>query len=152
MSGTPDEAAPAPALAGTVLGFDFGTRRLGVALGNTITCTAQALATVHGEAKAARFVAIAGLIEQWAPVALVVGRPVHADGTPHETTRLAQRFAQQLRTRFGLPVAEVDERYTTQIADTMQRDLRRNRASDPGRDALAAQVILQAWLDARTRP
>ena len=132
MSGTPDGNDFPPALAGIVLGFDFGTRKLGVALGNTITGTAQALATVHEEANAPRFAAIARLIEQWAPVALVVGLPVHADGTPHDTTRLAQRFARALRTRFALPVAEVDERYTTQIADTMQRDLRRSRPLPPG--------------------
>ena len=152
MSGTPDANDPSPALAGTVLGFDFGTRKVGVALGNTVTGTAQALVTLHEEAKAARFEVIARLIAEWAPVALVVGRPVHADGTAHETTRLAERFARALRGRFALPVAEVDERYTTQVADAMQRDLTRRRSSDPGRDALAAQLILQSWLDARPRP
>jgi putative Holliday junction resolvase len=152
MSGTPDAHDLSPALAGTVLGFDFGTRKLGVALGNTVTGSARPLVTVREEAKAARFAAIERLIAEWGPVALVVGRPVHADGTAHETTRLAERFARALRTRFALPVAEVDERYTTQIADTMQRDHAARGASAPDRDALAAQIILQAWLDARSRP
>ncbi len=151
MSGTPDPTDFPPAAAGTVLGLDFGTRKIGVALGNTITGTAEALVTLHEEAKAARMAAIAALVEAWQPIAIVVGRPVHADGTPHETTRLAERFARQLRARFEVPVAEVDERYTTQVAETMHRNLRRSRACDPGRDALAAQVILQAWLDARPR-
>lgn len=149
MSGTPERVDLAPGLSGTVLGFDFGSRKVGVALGNTITGTARALATVREDGTDARFGAIERLIRQWEPVALVVGRPVHADGMAHETTRLAQRFAQQLRGRFRLPVAEVDERYTTQAADVMQRELHRSRSRDPGRDALAAQVILQSWLDTR---
>jgi putative Holliday junction resolvase len=146
MSGTP-EARPNLNAPGTVLGFDFGTRKVGVALGNTLTGQARALVTLHEEAKAARFAAIAALIAEWGPSHLVVGRPLHADGTPHATTALAEKFARELERRFGLPVAQVDERYTTQLADAARRSAGGKRAQDPGRDAMAAQLILQAWLD-----
>ena len=149
MSGThesgTERASPAPV--GTVLGFDFGTRKIGVALGNTITGTARALTTLRPASNAARDAAIGALIVEWAPVSLVVGRPVHADGREHDVTALADKFAAQLGRRFGLPVARVDERYTSQLAATAQRDGPHVR--DAGRDATAAAIILQAWLDER---
>lgn len=147
MSGTP-EARPLPNAPGTVLGFDFGTRKIGVAVGNTLTGSARALVTVHEEANVARFAAIAKLVQEWDPVQLVVGRPVHADGSAHEMTARADKFARELGRRFGLPVAHVDERYTTQLADVSRRDAPRKPGRDPGRDAVAAELILQAWLEA----
>lgn len=149
MSGThePGTDAASPAPAGTVLGFDFGTRKIGVALGNTITGTARALTTLRPLSNAARDAAIGALIVEWAPVSLVVGRPVHADGRAHAMTALADKFAAHLGRRFGLPVARVDERYTTEIAAIEQEHDREARAA--GRDAGAAAIILQTWLDAR---
>jgi putative Holliday junction resolvase len=94
------------------LAFDFGTRRVGVATGNSLMRQASALRTVAAEGEA-RFAAIEKLIAEWQPAALVVGVPYHPDGAPHDNTRRAQRFARQLQGRFKLPVHEVDERYTT---------------------------------------
>jgi len=118
------------------LSFDFGTRRVGVASGNTLLDRARPLQTVAAEGDA-RFVAIARLIDEWRPDALVVGVPFHPDGAPHENTQRARRFARQLQGRFRLPVHEVDERYTTTEALTAD-------ATDP--DAAAAALILEQYL------
>jgi len=112
------------------LAFDFGIRRVGVASGNTLLGTATPLKTLSSEGDA-RFEAIAALIAEWQPQALVVGVPFHPDGAPHDNTRRAQRFARQLQGRFGLPVHEVDERYTTTDA-----------LADGARDADAAAAVL----------
>jgi putative Holliday junction resolvase len=120
------------------LAFDFGTRRTGVASGNTLLGRAQPLRTIAGEGDA-RFAAIGALLRQWRPDALVVGVPLHPDGAPHEQTRRARRFANQLRGRFGLPVHEVDERYTTTEALA---------AGAPDADAAAAALILEQHLRA----
>ena len=97
----------------TILAFDYGARRIGVAVGNTITRTARPLRTVSEPVVARRFGRIGELLTEWHPDALVVGRPVHPDGTPHEVTVAAERFARQLSGRFGLPVELVDERFST---------------------------------------
>jgi putative holliday junction resolvase len=118
------------------LAFDFGTRRVGVATGNSLTRTATPLTTVAVEGEA-RLAAIAALIAEWQPAALVVGVPFHPDGAPHENTERARRFGRQLNARFGLPVHEVDERYTTTAAKAGgARDL----------DAAAAALILEQFL------
>jgi putative Holliday junction resolvase len=132
----------------TVLGFDFGTRRIGVAIGNTLVRVAHPLTTIAAEANAARFAAIAGLIDEWQPGLLVVGRPVHADGTEHRMTARADRFARQLRGRFGMGVALVDERYTSQAAESALAAAGAGaHARKASRDRVAAQLILQSWLD-----
>jgi len=132
----------------TVLAFDFGTRKIGVAVGNTLVRIAHPLTTIRGETRAPRFAAIESLIAEWQPQALVVGRPVHADGSPHEVTALADRFARSLEGRFGLPVMRVDERYTTKAADANLRAAgARGATRAEHRDAVAAQLILQSWLD-----
>ncbi|SHL93240.1 Holliday junction resolvase RuvX [Rhizobacter sp. OV335] len=120
------------------LAFDFGTLRVGVASGNTVTRTATPLRTVAAVGDA-RFAALGKLIAEWQPHALVVGVPVHPDGAPHENTVRAQRFARQLHGRFRLPVHEVDERYTTTEAHAMG-------ASDV--DAASAAIILEQYLRA----
>jgi putative Holliday junction resolvase len=134
----------------TVLAFDFGTQRIGVAVGNTLTCQAQPLATINDERADERFAAIGALVKEWQPATLVVGLPTHADGTEHEMTRRAQRFARQLEGRFRLPVAMVDERWTTEAAqsalDAAGSTGRKGRAA---RDQVAAQIILQSWFDDR---
>jgi putative Holliday junction resolvase len=140
----------------TVLAFDFGTRRIGVAVGNTLTRTAHPLTTIEGERNDERFAAIAALVAEWQPGTLVVGLPTHADGSVHEMTLRAQRFARQLDGRFGLPVAMVDERWTTEAAQSAQETAcgsgntgRRGRAM---RDQVAAQLILQSWFDEPDNP
>jgi len=118
------------------LAFDFGTRRVGVASGNTLTRGATPLRTIAAEGEQ-RFRAIAALITEWQPHALVVGVPFHPDGAPHDNTERARRFARQLHGRFKLPVHEVDERYsTTEAASDGARDL----------DAASAAIILNQFL------
>jgi len=136
----------------TVLAFDFGTRKIGVAIGNAVTRVARPLTTISGEANAARLDAIAALIAEWQPDLLVVGRPLHADGSEHEMTARAERFARQLSGRFGLQVTCVDERYTTLAADAelAAAGVRGGRRKVV-RDAVAAQLILQSWFDETER-
>ena len=136
----------------TILAFDFGTRRIGVAVGNALTRVAHPLTTIDGELSAARFKAIASLIDEWRPDLLVVGRPLHADGSEHEMTARAERFARQLAGRFGLDVTRVDERFTTLAADAELAGASvRGRRRRAARDAVAAQLILQSWFD-ETKP
>jgi len=119
----------------TLLGFDFGTKRIGVASGNRLLGSATALKTIAVQGDA-RFVAIGKLIQEWQPDALVVGVPRHPDGQPHEMTQRALRFAGQLRGRYHLPVMEVDERYTSAEAQAQgARDL----------DAASAALILEQY-------
>jgi putative Holliday junction resolvase len=122
------------------LAFDFGTRRVGVAVGNSMLKQAQPLATVSALGDA-RFDAIRRLVDEWRPDALVVGVPTHPDGAAHDNTRRAKAFARQLHGRFRLPVHEVDERYTT--VEAMSLD-----ASDV--DAAAAALILEQYLRTRS--
>ena len=137
MSGSLDVSAIAHR---SFLAFDFGTRRVGVATGNTLTRSAQPLRTI-ADSGPARFDAIGRLIAEWQPAALVVGVPFHPDGAPHDNTERARRFARQLHGRFRLPVHEVDERYTTTEAQALE-------AGDV--DAVSAAIILEQFL--RTLP
>lgn len=126
----------------TCLAFDFGTRRVGVAVGNTVLRLAQPLPSIAVQGDA-RFAAIGRLIAEWRPDRLVVGVPFHPDGAPHENTLRARRFARQLHGRYGLPVDEVDERYTTTQALSLgARDA----------DAGAACLILEQYFRERTMP
>lgn len=118
------------------LAFDFGLKRVGVASGNNLTRTATALRTLADAGNTARFDAIGMLIREWQPAALVVGVPRHPDGAAHDNTLRAQRFARQLHGRFGLPVHEVDERYTSTEALA---------AGAADVDAAAAALILEQF-------
>jgi putative Holliday junction resolvase len=127
-------AAAGPAR--TYLAFDYGTRRVGVAVGNTLLGTARGLRTIAAEGDA-RFAAIAKLVEEWQPDALVVGVPFHPDGAEHDNTRRARRFGRQLHGRFRKPVHEVDERWTTTEALA---------AGAADADAASAVLILEQFL------
>lgn len=132
----------------TLLAFDFGLKRIGVALGTTRLGQARALGCIDNEANDARFAAIGKLIGEWHATRLLVGRPLNDDGTAHEMTARCARFAQQLRGRFQLPVEEVDERFSSIEAESA---LRQRRVSWQERkakiDAEAARIILQSWFD-----
>lgn len=139
--------------AGTVLAFDFGTRRLGVAVGETQLRLAHPLATISAQKNDERFAAIRTLIDEWRPTLLVVGLPTHADGTEHEMTAQARRFARRLEARFRLPVELVDERFTTQAASAALRESGLKTREHQGvRDQVAAQLILQAYFDRDVTP
>ena len=133
---------------GTVLAFDFGAKRIGVATGETLLGSAHPLTVIHAEANEDRLAAIARLVVEWQPERLVVGLPTHADGTPHEMTRLAQKFGERLHKRFALPVSFADERMTSLDAEARLRETGRNsKAARPLLDAVAAQLILQTWFE-----
>ena len=102
---------------GTLLGFDFGLARIGVAVGEFESAQASALTTIEAENSAARFAAIETLLDEWQPVQLVVGLPLDAEGEAQERTPRCRRFANQLSGRYGLPVALVDERFSSVEAD-----------------------------------
>lgn len=133
---------------GTVLAFDFGTRRIGVAIGEYELQMAHPLTTIDQSMTGPRFEKIAELIEVWQPVLLVVGLSVHADGTEHEITRLCRRFARRLEGRFRIPVALADERYTTVIARSVLEEAGvTGKKQRPMLDQIAAQHILQTYFD-----
>jgi putative Holliday junction resolvase len=116
----------------TILAFDYGEKRIGVAVGNTLTQTAEPLQIISNKNIDERFKVIERLIQEWQAGILVVGLPKHPDGAEHAMTQKAKRFGNQLQGRFTLPVTWVDERYTSV-------------AVEGGNDALAAQLILQQY-------
>ena len=131
---------------GTVLAFDFGTRRIGVAVGDFETRLAHPLTTLAAADNRARFGAIERLIAEWRPALLVVGMPARADGSEHPVGRLARRFAQRLHGRFGLPAEFVDEHLTSHDAEQSLRSAgARGARLKAGIDAVAAQRILEAY-------
>jgi len=122
-----------------VLGFDFGVKRIGIAMGNTLTGQAQPLQVIAAVDNETRFRIIGELIAQWAPARLVVGEPRHPDGAEHDMTLRSRRFANQLHGRFNLPVELVDERYSSAVIASKRGE----RIDDK-----AAAIILQQYFDA----
>ena len=126
---------------GIILAFDFGLKRIGVAIGSTLLKTARPLTIIHGESNSVRFNAIEALIREWQPVGLIVGLPLHADGTEHEMTKRCRRFANQLTGRFNISATLVDERYSSSVL---------NVQDGQADDALAASLILQQFFHEST--
>ena len=126
----------------TVMAFDYGTRRVGVAVGNSVSKSGQPLKTIAAPNIGMLFQEIGGLIAQWEPKSLVVGLPSHPDGTAHEMTGKAKRFGNQLHGRFGLPVTWVDERYTSAV-------LEGNSQMRDNLDAHSAVLILEQFFAGR---
>jgi putative Holliday junction resolvase len=122
----------------TILAFDFGLKRIGVAIGNTLLKQAQPLTVISAATNDAKFAAIAALIEEWEPTSCVVGLPSHPDGTEHEMTVRCRRFANQLNGRFGVATMLVDERYSSAV-------LSQRRGEHI--DAEAAAIILQQYFN-----
>ena len=139
--------------AGTLLGFDFGHRRIGVAVGQTLTATATALQVVK-VAKQVDWKTLDEFISNWNPVALVVGLPLDSDGSDTPLSRDARQFARDLEERFGLQVFFEDERLTSVLAEQRfvqgraRGSMRRKDAAL--KDAMAAQIILENWLRAES--
>jgi len=134
-------------VSGTVLGFDYGAKRLGVAVGETSTRIANPLGAIAAEANEARFAAIDKYVDEWKPVAFVVGQPKHSDGSAHEVARLAGKFARRLAGRYRRDVLMVDETLTSATAESELRETRTRASSKGDVDALAAAIILQSFLD-----
>lgn len=121
-----------------VFGFDFGIKRIGIAMGNTLTGHAQPLAVVKAIDNDTRFKQIGALIAQWRPARLVVGEPRHPDGAEHDMTLRCRRFANQLHGRYSLPVHLVDERYSSAVIVAKRGEII---------DDQAASIILQQYFD-----
>ena len=142
MSSTP----VAPKL---LLGFDFGTKQIGVAVGQMITRQARELCNLKAQDGIPRWEQIEALIKEWQPDALVVGLPLHMDGTPSDMCVCAEKFARRLNGRFNLPVHTHDERLTTFEAKGQRLSQGQQRGSykEQPVDALAAALLLQGWLE-----
>jgi len=122
----------------TIFAFDFGIKRIGVAMGNTMIRQARPVTVIKALDNAARFAAIEALLKEWTPSLLVVGLPMHPDGAEHEMTARCRKFANQLRGRFNLPVELVDERYSSAVIDAKRGEVIDDRA---------AAIILQQYFD-----
>lgn len=134
-------AGPSPGAAseqGTLLAFDFGLKRIGVAVGNTVLRQAQPLTVIHAATNDAKFSAIAALLDEWKPVRCIVGLPLHPDGAEHEMTLRCRRFGNQLHGRYGVTVTLVDERYSSAVLAAKRGEVI---------DADAAAIILQQYFD-----
>jgi putative Holliday junction resolvase len=127
----------------TFLGFDFGPRKIGVAVGQTVTGSASALTTIRSRHDKPDWIGIGRIVREWRPKGAVVGLPYNMDDTEAEVAPGARRFARQLEGRFGLDVHLVDERLTSLEA---RRRLGRDATSLEAIDAMAAKLILETWL------
>jgi putative Holliday junction resolvase len=122
----------------TILAFDFGLKRIGVAVGNTLLRQAQPLLVIEEATNDKKFAKIADLVAQWQVARCVVGLPFHPDGAEHDMTTRCRRFAHQLEGRFGVTVILVDERYSSVVV----------RKEEAYRiDAVSAAIILQQFFD-----
>lgn len=139
-----------------LLAFDVGARRIGVAVGNTLSRSARAIAMVAATDQGPDWTAVTALVREWRPARLIVGEPLTLDGDTQVATHMARRFAREAGERFGLPVDLVDERSSSREAD--RRFAAKRRAGEARRrdaktlDALAAQVILERWFGDPTLP
>jgi putative Holliday junction resolvase len=135
-------------VSGTLIGFDFGERRIGVAVGETSTRIANPLGAIEETGNDARFAAIGRIVDEWQPAGFVVGRPRHSDDSEHAVAKLAEKFGRRLAARYHLPVEYVDETLTSAIAESELRATRTRPSRKSDVDALAAAMILQSYLDA----
>ncbi|NVD69342.1 Holliday junction resolvase RuvX [Duganella sp. BJB1802] len=122
----------------TIFAFDFGVKRIGVAMGNTMIRQAEPVKVIAAIDNATRFADIQALLDEWKPARLVVGLPMHPDGAEHEMTARARKFANQLHGRFNLPVELVDERYSSAVISAKRGEVIDDRA---------AAIILQQYFD-----
>lgn len=137
----------------TVLAFDFGEARIGVAVGTTELAIPHPVETISFDDNERRFARIGELIAEWQPQRLVVGLPTHMDGSEHEISRLARKFANRLGGRFNLPVDLVDECLSSAAAsDALNETGLRGRKQKPALDQVAAMQILQGWFDSGMTP
>ncbi len=131
----------------TVLAFDYGERRIGVAVGNLLLREARALTVIANLNREVRFAETGKLIAEWEPELIVVGLPLHPDGAPHEMTQQAKRFGNQLNGRFNVPVVWVDERYSSVAAAAALAEAGVKVSQKTSLDAEAARIILQQYFD-----
>lgn len=137
-----------PSIEGTVLAFDFGEKRIGIAVGETMLKLAHPLMTINTEINETRFAQIQALIQEWHPALLVVGLALSVDGEAHAMTKLCTRFAQRLEGRFSLPVTLMDERFSSvEASQSLKQAGIHGRQQKTMIDQVAAQTILQSYFD-----
>lgn len=137
-----------PEITGTILAFDFGEKRIGIAVGETMLKVAHPLATIDSEENNIKFTKIASIIKEWRPSLLVVGLPGHMDGEPHTLTQLSKKFAQRLEGRFNLPVLMIDERLSSaEASQNLHTAGIKGIKQKAMLDEVAAQIILQSYFD-----
>lgn len=135
-----------------LLAFDFGTKRIGVAVGQTVTQTARPLDTIQAKDGEPNWKTVEKVVKKWMPDAFVVGIPLNMDGTDQPITHIARQFADALRQRFNIPVHEIDERLTTKDAREQLFARGGYKALQGGQvDQVAAQLILQNWFAERNK-
>ncbi len=123
---------------GIVIAFDYGLARIGVAVGNSVSCSARPLKIIHWKTTEEKWFGVSQAIEEWKPVVIIVGVPRHRDGNPNDFTQQCINFANQIRGRFGICVVEVDERFSSTEAQSQN-------TNQEYIDDIAAQVILEQW-------
>ena len=137
-----------PTFEGTVLAFDFGLKRIGVASGEHMLGIAHPLTTLNAESNDDRFNLIADLIKEWKPSTLVLGLPLSLDGEEHDVTLLCKKFARRMDGRFNLPILMIDERLSSaEASQSLSESGIKGRKQKPMLDQIAAQVILQSYFD-----
>lgn len=135
-------------LASTVMAFDFGEQRIGVAVGEHLLATANPLTTIDNESNEIRFQLISELVKEWQPKLLIVGLPLSLDGAENSVTQLCKKFARRLNGRFNLPVMLIDERYSSvEASSKLNESGVKGRAQKIMLDQVAAQTILQSYFD-----
>lgn len=141
-------SSPRQVTQGCVLAFDFGEKRVGVAMGEHLLGIAHPLTTIDSESNEIRFASISKLIAEWQPSMFVVGLPSTQDGSEHSLAALCTKFARRLNGRFGLPVTMVNESYSSAEASQSLKQINiHGRKQKPMLDAVAAQHILQSYFD-----
>ena len=133
-----------------VLGFDYGSKQIGVAVGQAVTGQARELCVLKAQNGVPDWQKVAQLLQEWQPDALVVGLPLNMDGSPSEMSARTEKFSRQLHGRFQIPVHTHDERLTTYAAkgERMDRGQHHSNYRENPVDALAAALLLEGWLTA----
>ncbi|PCJ86069.1 MAG: Holliday junction resolvase RuvX [Thiotrichaceae bacterium] len=132
----------------SVLGFDYGKKRIGIATGQTITNTATPCITLEQLDGNPDWLAIGGLIDEWKPQSLIIGMPFHIDGSENKMTAAARQFAYELEKRFKLPVIEINEALSSNEAEQqLKQKMKINQQNKHEIDRMAAAIIVQRWLD-----
>ena len=135
-------------ISGNILSFDFGEKRIGVAIGNNITKTSHPLSTIDTPVNTKRFVAIEKLISQWSPILIVIGFPLNEDGSSSRLTVLVKKFASKIKNKFGIKISLIDERLTSIEAEILLKETDANvKKRKSVIDQVAAQIILTSYFE-----
>ena len=135
-------------ISGNILSFDFGEKRIGVAIGNNITKTSHPLSTIDTPVNTKRFIAIEKLISQWSPILIVIGFPLNEDGSSSRLTVLVKKFASKIKNKFGIKISLIDERLTSIEAEILLKETDANvKKRKSVIDQVAAQIILTSYFE-----